>query len=145
MTREDRYDSLFQFYAHQYRLDWLLLKAQAIAESALNPTAVSRVGARGLAQFMARTWEEWRDGVPGIAEAPPENLAYLQPENPEACINAQAAYMAWLLKHCGGDVTSALAAYNFGIGRVRRGDPWPRETRDYVARIESSLKRLREV
>jgi len=143
MKSQDRYDSLLRYYASQYQLDWLLLKAQDMAESAMHPMAVSPVGARGLAQFMQNTWEEWRDGIPGVQEMPPQSLAYLQPENPEACIHAQAAYMAWLIKHC-GEVRKALAAYNFGIGRVLRGDPWPKETRDYVARIEANLARLRE-
>lgn len=153
MRAEDRYDSLFQFYAEQSGLswqrfgaDWRLLKAQAMAESALNPDAKSKVGAAGLAQFMARTWEEWRDGTPGIQEAPPTDLVLLDPRDPEDAIRAQAAYMAWLLRRFEGDIRAALAAYNWGIGRVKsametagEARPWlplaPAETQAYVPKV----------
>lgn len=64
MTPSERYDSLFQTWAawdrrrdgtwvpRQPELDWALLKAQAVAESGLDPDAVSPVGAKGLTQFM---------------------------------------------------------------------------------------------
>ncbi len=58
MNAEDRYDSLFQFYAGQKAIDWLLLKAQVKRESAFDPNARSPVGAVGLAQFMPATWDE---------------------------------------------------------------------------------------
>ncbi len=43
--------------------------------------------------------------------------------------------MAWLLKQFGGNTNKALAGYNFGIGNVKRGRKWPKETRDYVGRV----------
>jgi len=143
---EDRYDSLFQYYGNKYAINWLLLKAQVQAESGFDPDAVSKVGAVGLAQFMQRTWDEWRDGTAGVQESPPNSA--LDPRDPEDAIRAQAAYLAWLLRAFGGDVMAALAAYNWGIGRVREArahwapDEWiwraPRETRDYVKRILGS-------
>lgn len=135
MIAEDRYDSLFQWYAQQYKVDWLLIKAQAKAESALNPDAVNPwSGARGLAQFMERTWEEWKDGTAGIQETPPGRS--LRRDDPEDAIRSMCAYMAWLLRVLNNSIVRALAAYNFGIGRVMRGDPWPAETREYVERIQ---------
>jgi|TARA_Y100000310_G_scaffold136910_1_gene135803 soluble lytic murein transglycosylase-like protein len=154
MDVRDRYDSLFQYYAALEGVDWQLLKAQAIAESGLNPDAESPVGATGLSQFMRRTWEEWGDGTPGIQDPPPGDMVLLDPRDPEDAIRAQAAYMGWLLKCFGGAITPALASYNWGIGRVRReiefdaggpawldgpSPPWleraPSETRGYVAKI----------
>ena len=151
MDAKERYDSLFQFYAEQSGLTsttvgggWRLLKAQAIAESGLKPDVESPVGARGLSQFMAATWREWADGTPGVQEAPPSNLVLLDPRDPEDAIRAQAGYMAWLLRLLAGDVRAALGAYNWGIGRVKRGlqehgENWlehaPDETRQYVPRI----------
>ena len=151
MNATDRYDSLFRYYAEQAGLDeqmfvggWRLLKAQALQESRLDPNAKSAVGALGLAQFMQRTWEEWRDGIPGIQSEPPHDLVLLNPRDPEDAIRSQAAYMAWLLRQFEGNVRPALAAYNWGIGRVKQaikihGDAFlaaaPEETRQYVPRI----------
>jgi hypothetical protein len=149
MDPHDRYDSLFQFYGAQRGVDWRLLKAQVRAESGFNPNARSTAGAAGLAQFLARTWEEWRDGTPGIQAAPPSDLVHLDPRDPEDAIRAQAAYMGWLLEQCQGDVRMALAAYNWGLGRMRaaaalRGrwslESAPRETRKYVAKILAFLE-----
>lgn len=140
MRTEDRYDSLFRFYAEKWGiLDWRLLKAQAMAESNLDPDAVSPVGAKGLTQFMPTTWREWWDKVYGIRGMP---LGLRT--NPERAIELQAAYMAKLLFVFRG-VDKALAAYNWGWGRVSRHldvhgylsrDHIPAETREYLRRIE---------
>lgn len=146
MSPRDRYDSLLRYYADQHGLDWRWLKAQMLAESAADPQAVSPVGALGLAQFMRATWAEWWDGTPGIQGAPP---AWWNPTNPEAAIARQASYMAWLHRQFAGDRQKATAAYNWGIGKVKRivyqrgwRDMLPRETRDYLARIEATYDAL---
>jgi len=147
---EDRYDSLFQYYGQVYQIDWRHLKAQARAESALDPDASSRVGAKGLTQFMDKTFQEWWDGTPGIQVVPTGK--HPDPFNPEQAIVAQAGMMAWLLKQTGIDWQLAWAAYNWGIGNLRdlmtakktRNyaylEPYlPSETRNYVARIGNFL------
>jgi membrane-bound lytic murein transglycosylase F len=56
----DRYDETFRKYSKRYfgiGFDWKLFKAQAMAESELNPNAKSRVGARGLMQLMPSTFK----------------------------------------------------------------------------------------
>jgi hypothetical protein len=55
------------------------------------------------------------------------------PFEPGPAILAQARLLRLLLERSGGDVATALAAYNAGPGAV--GGDWPRETRAYVARI----------
>lgn len=54
-----RYDHLFKKYSKHFfgaGFDWRLFKAQAMAESNLEPGATSRVGARGLMQLMPSTY-----------------------------------------------------------------------------------------
>ena len=45
------------YWTYQYH-DWCWLKAQAITESALTPTAVSSAGAQGILQIMPATWRD---------------------------------------------------------------------------------------
>ncbi len=55
------YDHSFRKYAHRYfarGIDWRWFKAQGIAESGLNPRAVSPAGAKGIMQIMPATWDE---------------------------------------------------------------------------------------
>ena len=51
------------YWPVKFKHSWCWLKAQAIAESGLNPTAVSYAGARGLIQIMPRTWSELQSEV----------------------------------------------------------------------------------
>lgn len=104
---ETRYDSIFQSEASKHGHDWRLLKAQAIAESNLDPSATSPVGAMGLTQFMPATWDEWKQS---------DNA---DPFVAEHSIAAQAAYMAWLRSRL-TQLEYILAAYNWGIGNVQR-------------------------
>ena len=124
------YDDLLRGAALRYALPFEKLKAQMLAESWGNRYAVSPVGAVGLMQFMPRTWTEW-----GLGK---------DPFDPEVSIDAGARYMRWLVDQFDGDYEKALAAYNAGIGRVKRiveehGDGWrnhlPGETRVYLRRI----------
>lgn len=55
-----RYDPIFRKYSKRYfsvAFDWRYFKAQAMAESDLDPQARSRVGARGLMQLMPSTYK----------------------------------------------------------------------------------------
>ena len=99
-----------------------LLAAQLEAESGFDAAARSAAGAQGIAQFMPATWAgEWN---PQRAHSPFE---------PGAAIAAQARLMHDLLERAGGDIATALAAYNAGPAVIPAD--WPRETRAYVARI----------
>jgi soluble lytic murein transglycosylase-like protein len=123
---ENKFDSLFKQYGEEFHIDSLLLKAQVKQESNFNPNAVNKIsGAKGLAQFMDKTWEEWCDLVPGIQTT----IDHYDPFNPSQAIRAQAAYMEFLVKLIDKKLTQtltekdyifhwALAAYNWGIGNI---------------------------
>jgi hypothetical protein len=98
-----------------------LLAAQLYAESNFNPFAVSRAGAKGLAQF-----------TPGTANA----YGLRDPFDGAASIEAQAHLMHDLLAKY-KTVGLALAAYNAGSGAVDRfhGIPPFAETQGYVTRV----------
>ncbi len=150
MRKENRYDSLYQYYGKEFNINWKLLKAQARAESAQNPDAVSHVGASGLAQFMPATWQ--KDIAPKIKRYYQKSgftkyAHFVHKNDPEDAIVGQCIYMKQLLKMF-GSVNLALCAYNWGMGNVRRiskrqgSDNYndlksfmPKETRDYVTRI----------
>lgn len=89
-------------------------------ESGLDPsTPPSKRGAIGVMQLL-----------PGTAK---DYLA--DPNDLHQNIDAGVRYYKDLLQQFGGDTVKATAAYNFGPTRVARGDPWPKETRDYVKAV----------
>ncbi len=112
------------------------LKYLPVIESALNPTAVSRVGAKGLWQFMIATAKKYGLVVNSLVDerCDPVKSSY-----------AAAAYLKDLHEYY-GDWTLAIAAYNCGKRQVDKAirrsggkkDYWaiynrlPKETRGYV-------------
>jgi len=111
-----------------YRLPEGLLRSVAIAESSGNPNAVSGAGAQGLFQLMPVTG---RDMGLGRGEA----------FDPIKSAQAAAKYLSQLLKANGGDLTKALASYNWGLGNVQKYGMalMPQETRNYVPRVLSNM------
>ena len=105
---------------HDLNVD--LLASIVEAESANNPAAVSRAGARGLMQLM-----------PGTAHEVGVEDAFAPSDN----VHGGAAYLDWLLARYHDNLALALAAYNAGPAAVDRyhGIPPYRETRLYVARV----------
>lgn len=113
------YDELIKRAVDQHlpTHDWRLLKAQLLAESNLNPNAVSSADAKGIAQFMPKTWGQMvRElGYPRGSSSP---------FNPDLAIPAAAYYMSTLYggwsaprpqldRYC-----LALASYNAGFGNI---------------------------
>jgi soluble lytic murein transglycosylase-like protein len=108
--------------ARRHNLDPGLVLALVQVESAFQPRAVSRKGARGLTQLM-----------PGTAR----ELGVKNAFDPEQNLDGGARYLRQLLTRYGGDLARALAAYNAGPGAVDRHQgvpPYP-ETRQYVRRV----------
>ena len=94
------------------------LAAQIHQESGCRATAISPVGAQGLAQFMPSTAKD-------MARLYPTQLGPADPTNPQWAIKAQARYMRDLTRAAPGRTECdtwafGLAAYNGGLGWVRR-------------------------
>jgi cell wall-associated NlpC family hydrolase len=99
------------------------LAAQIEAESSFDPSAVSRAGAIGLAQFLPGTWDgSWN---PWRARSPTDA---------GAAIHAQARFMRELVDRADGDLARALAAYHDGW-QGSASTPWSPVTRAYVSSI----------
>ncbi|MFZ5476971.1 MAG: lytic transglycosylase domain-containing protein [Myxococcota bacterium] len=126
----DAYDGLLLAAAADNGLPAELLKAVAVAESRMNPGAVSPAGARGLMQL-----------IPSTARS----LGVTDPFDPAQSIAGGAAYLAKQVSSF-QRYELALAAYNAGPEAVRRhgGVPPYAETRTYVARVMGLYEHFRD-
>ncbi|WP_223758968.1 transglycosylase SLT domain-containing protein [Myxococcus sp. RHSTA-1-4] len=140
------YRKLIERYARASRVDPDLLQGLIREESRFNPRARSSTGALGLAQLMPATARQVADSLdlPPVGEA-----ALLQPADN---VRLGAAYLGQLVKHFGGNVAYAVAAYNAGPRAVERWkhalpqaelDEWVEhisfeETRAYVKKVLGS-------
>ena len=111
--------------AGRYKVNPYLIAAVVQVESAFNPRARSRKGARGLMQLLPETARRF-----GLQRK--KDLF-----NPAKNLEAGIRYLKWLSERFRGDAARVLAAYNAGEGAVERfgGVPPYQETRDYVTRI----------
>ena len=162
----DRYDETFRKYSKRFfgpAFDWRLFKAQAMAESNLDPQAKSWVGARGIMQLMSSTYKEVQSKNPDLGEI----------NDPEWNIAAGIFYNRQLWRQWQNDTADAhvsdfmLGSYNAGrsvllraqrVARERALDHrfWPSiqavapavprwrysETLTYVDRINANLARM---
>lgn len=122
------------------------LKAMAIIESAMDPRAESRVGAKGMWQFMYQTAKIYDLHVDSFVD---ERM------DPIKSCDAAAQYLLDAYNMF-GDWSLAIASYNCGAGNVRKAikraggsrkfwDIWeylPRETRSYVPAFVGALYTL---
>ena len=119
------------------------LKAMTIIESAMNPRATSRVGAKGMWQFMYSTAKQYGLHIDSFVD---ERM------DPVKSAEAAAQYLQDSYEIF-GDWNLAIASYNCGIGNVNKAirraggkrDFWsiwpflPRETRGYVPAFVGAL------
>lgn len=119
------YGQIIYDIAVRHSINPQLVAALIHVESAFNPRAVSRKGARGLMQLLPSTARRF-----GIQRK--RDLF-----NPVKNLEAGVRYLKWLTERFGGDVQLTLAAYNAGEGAVDRfgGIPPYHETQQYVQRI----------
>ena len=118
------------------------LKALAVVESALNPTATSRAGAKGMWQFMYNTAKTYGLRIDSYVD---ERL------DVEKAADAAARYLLEAYRIF-GDWCLAISSYNCGAGNVNKAikragknDFWsiypylPRETRGYMPAFVGAL------
>lgn len=129
------YMPIFEEALEAYQIP-LELKYLPVIESALNPRAVSRVGATGLWQFMLATGKQYNLKINSLVD---------ERRDPIKASYAAAHLLSDLYKIF-GDWNLVIAAYNCGPGNVSKAiqrsggskDYWhiypylPRETRGYV-------------
>ena len=129
------YMPIFEEALESYGLP-LELKYLPVIESALNPKAVSHVGATGLWQFMLATGKQYGLNVNSLVD---------ERQDPIKASYAAAHYLSDLYKVF-GDWNLAIAAYNCGPENINKAihrangerDYWviypylPKETRGYV-------------
>lgn len=139
------YMPIFQEVFNKYDLPEEL-KAMAIIESAMNPLAVSRAGAKGMWQFMYNTAKHYGLHIDSFVD---ERL------DPVKSVEAAAQYLQDAY-NIFGDWNLAIASYNCGAGNVNKAirraggkrefwDIWPylpRETRGYVPAFVGALYTL---
>lgn len=129
------YFPMFEEYLDKYDIP-LEMKYLAVVESALNPVAGSRAGAKGLWQFMYYTGKLYGLKVTSLVDERFD--PYLATD--AACRHMKDLYAMF------GDWNLVMAAYNSGAGNVKKAikraggvnDYWaiwpflPKETRGYV-------------
>ncbi|NLL00025.1 MAG: lytic transglycosylase domain-containing protein [Clostridiales bacterium] len=115
-------DDIFEQASRRYNVPVNLLKAIGKAESNFDPNAVSKSGAQGVMQLMPATAAD---------------LGVTDSFDPEQNIMGGSKYIADLLKRYDGDTKLALAAYNAGMGNVKKygGVPPFKETQNYVVKV----------
>lgn len=118
----DKYDKIILKSSRRHNIDPALVKAVIIAESAMNPHAVSKKGARGLMQLMPET---------------AKSMGLKNRTNPRQNIEAGTKYLKYLIDEYDGNIRIALAAYNAGPGAVKRykGIPPYKRTRQYIQKV----------
>ncbi|MCQ2143960.1 MAG: transglycosylase SLT domain-containing protein [Bacteroidales bacterium] len=135
------YMPIFEEALRRYDLP-LELRALSIVESFLNPTATSRVGAKGLWQFMPVAARHYGLQIDSFVD---ERMDPVKSSD-AAARHLKDAYRVF------GDWNIAIASYNCGPGNIRKAmkrsgksDFWgiysylPRETRGYVPAFIGAL------
>jgi len=126
------YDGLIAEASAKYGVDPALIKGVIQSESSFNPNAVSSAGAKGLMQLMDDT---------------ARGLGVTDSFDPAQNIDGGTRFLSFLLRKYDGNVSTALAAYNAGPGRVdrlgirndqdieRQYHLLPSETQGYVRKV----------
>ncbi|WP_276355960.1 lytic transglycosylase domain-containing protein [Cohnella caldifontis] len=131
------YEGLIQAAAAKYGLDPALVKGVIRTESGFQAGALSHAGAKGLMQLMDDT---------------ARGLGVQDVWDPAQNIDGGTRFLSYLLRKYDGNVSTALAAYNAGPGRVDRlglvndrliGERFgelPEETQNYIRKVLTAAR-----
>ncbi len=119
-------------YGAQYGIDSRLIMAVIRAESTFDPVCLSSSGAKGLMQILKSTYEEDIKVHLALEES------YEDLENGKFNVMCGAYYLHWLSRYLTGN-EQILAAYNGGIGNVRRWLKDEKYSRDGKTLIVESI------
>ncbi|SEF83879.1 Transglycosylase SLT domain-containing protein [Caloramator fervidus] len=119
----------------KYGVEEALIKAVIKQESGFNQNAVSKAGAIGLMQLMPQTARALK----------------VDPYNPFENIEGGVRYLKSLINNFKGNKYLALAAYNGGIGRMKKLgvdtieeiSKMPKETVNYVKKVMENYERYK--
>ncbi len=112
-----------------------LLDAMAFTESSNNPQAVNEnSGARGMYQFLPIGWQDVTQNYPDLAKYNYDKYSF-DPQVSRLFAQKLLELNAKRLKD-NASLDNILASYNFGIGNVRAGKEFPKETKEYIAKIK---------
>ena len=148
-----RYSDYIIKYSGKYHVDPYLVMSVIWVESKYNCDATSQKQARGLMQITPETGE-WIAGKMGIKDYKDE-LLY----DPNINIQIGCWYLNNLHKQFNGDIKLVLAAYNGGMGNVRKwlkDDKYSKdgknldyipfkETREYVEKVLDAYKEYKKL
>lgn len=156
-----KYDDLFKKYSEKYfgaDTDWRWFKVQAFVESGMRNSVTSRVGAVGVMQVMPSTFTDIKRVNRFFKGKSIENV--------EWNIAAGIFYNRWLMKSLAKQAAPKkrlqlmFASYNAGMSRVLRSvdkkqldsnrllsvpKAFPRETRDYLKKIDVLMTHYRGI
>ena len=123
-------------FAQKYNMDSALIMAVIEVESKFNPKAVSKAGAIGLMQIMPKTAK----AVSRELKIKKYNKDSLY--NPGINIKIGTYYLKKLLLEFNNDIDLTLAAYNAGMGNIRKWQEQKKEipfeeTRTFVKKVKS--------
>lgn len=126
------YQSCFELASRMHHVPMDVLLAVAETESGWNPDARSSANAHGIMQI------QWPDtarhlGITRVAEL----------YNPCLNIELGARYLRELLDASGGDLSRALAAYNYGPSRIASEKALPAGAVRYLGRVNGARERIR--
>ncbi len=129
IKRLEKYKDIIEEAAKKYNVDEKLIKSVILTESSAKAEVKSKANAKGLMQLMDST-----------ATA----MGVKNPWDPKENIHGGTKYLSKLLNLYSGNKDKALAAYNAGMGNVKKynGIPPFKETLNYIERVNFYLNNL---
>jgi len=121
----NKFDPLIIKYANEFYVSPAQIKGHIKVESDFDPCVIGSAGEKGLMQIMDSTARDM-----GYDPDKEDSL------DPETNIKYGAKYIGWLHGQLWSNKDKVIAAYNWGIGNVKSGKPWPLSVQLYVWKVK---------